>query len=174
MNTSFLNGWPVEIDVTFRLLLAYFLGGIIGWDREREGQSAGLRTHMLVAAGSAAFTMVFIFGFIGLGTSSDPGRAASQIITGIGFLGAGVIWQNQSRIRGITTAADIWVVAAIGMLSGVGMWYLAILLAVLVFLTLRFIKPSGRALQAKHQRKEQTQLPSTSDLEAEEQNDLLT
>lgn len=167
MNTSFLNGWPVEIDVTFRLLLAYGLGGIIGWDRERDGQPAGLRTHMLVAMGSAAFTMAFIFGFTGTGTSNDPGRAASQIITGIGFLGAGVIWRNKSRVRGITTAADIWVVAAVGMLSGAGMWYLASLLSILVFGTLRFLRPAGRALQAKHRQKSQSETGDTAEPEAE-------
>ena len=67
MNTNFLNGWPVEVDVTFRLLLAYVLGGIVGWDRERDGQPAGLRTHMMVATGSAGFTLLFIFGFAGVG-----------------------------------------------------------------------------------------------------------
>ncbi len=153
VNTHFLSGWPVEVDVTFRLLLAYSLGGIIGWDRERDGQAAGLRTHMMVAVGSAGFTLVFIFGFVGVGTSSDPGRAASQIITGVGFLGAGVIWRSQTRVRGITTAADIWVVAAIGMMAGTGMWYLAIFVAVLVFVTLRFLKPTDQILRDKKARK---------------------
>ncbi len=154
MNTQFLNGWPIEINVTFRLLLAYLLGGIIGWDREKEGQPAGLRTHMLVAAGSAAFTLVFIFGFNGVGSSLDAARSTSQIITGIGFLGAGVIWRNRNRVRGVTTAADIWAVAAIGMLSAVGMWYLAGLLTFLVFITLRFIRPSGVARRLKKKRKQ--------------------
>jgi putative Mg2+ transporter-C (MgtC) family protein len=156
VNTNFLSGWPIELDLTFRLLLAYILGGIIGWDREKEGQPAGLRTHLLVASGAASFTMVFIFGFSGIGTSYDPGRAASQIITGIGFLGAGVIWRNRNRVRGITTAADIWVVAAIGMLAGVGMWFLAALLALLSFLTLRLLKPSGPDHQARQLRRQQT------------------
>ena len=168
MNTSFLNGWPVEVDVTFRLLLAYILGGIIGWDRERDGQPAGLRTHMLVAAGSAAFTMLFIFGFTNLGTGSDPARAASQIITGIGFLGAGVIWQHKSEVRGITTAADIWVVAAIGMLAGVGIWYLATLLSVLVFFTLRFLKPTSKALQARRQRRDQIRKSANAEAKIDE------
>jgi putative Mg2+ transporter-C (MgtC) family protein len=142
MNTNFLNGWPIEVEITFRLLLAYALGGIIGWDRERDGQVAGLRTHMVVAVGSAGFTLLFIFGFVGVGTSTDAARAASQIITGIGFLGAGAIWRNDDRVRGITTAADIWAVAAIGMMAAAGMWYLACLLTFLIFLTLRFLKPT--------------------------------
>lgn len=153
MNTNFLNGWPVEVDLTFRLLLAYALGGIIGWDREREGQPAGLRTHMMVASGSAGFTLLFIFGFVGIGTSLDAARSASQIITGIGFLGAGAIWRSHNRVRGITTAADIWAVAAIGMMAGVGMWYLAGLLTVLVFISLRFLKPTGAALRQKRRHK---------------------
>lgn len=154
MNTNFLNGWPVEVDVTFRLLLAYVLGGIVGWDRERDGQPAGLRTHMMVATGSAGFTLLFIFGFAGVGTSLDAARAASQIITGIGFLGAGAIWRSRTRVRGITTAADIWAVAAIGMMAGTGMWYLAGLLTLLVFVTLRFLRPGGESLRQKRERRQ--------------------
>ncbi|HEX2914613.1 MAG TPA: MgtC/SapB family protein [Chloroflexia bacterium] len=155
MNTDFLNGLPIEVEVTFRLLLAYVLGGLIGWDRERDGQPAGLRTHMLVSVGAAGFTLLFIYGFKGVGTSTDAARAASQIITGIGFLGAGAIWRSRTRVRGVTTAADIWVVASIGMLAAAGLWYLSILLSVLVFFTLRYLKPNGTALEKKHLRKRQ-------------------
>ncbi|MEI6046168.1 MAG: MgtC/SapB family protein [Chloroflexota bacterium] len=173
MNMSFLNGWPVEIDLTLRLLLAYFLGGIIGWDRERDGQAAGLRTHMVVAAGSAGFTLLFIFGFVGVGTGTDAARAASQIITGIGFLGAGAIWRTHSRVRGLTTAADLWAVAAIGMMAAVGMWYLACLLTFLIFITLRFVRPTEEALRARLLRKRKSSEISsvaTSPMKAEKDN----
>lgn len=156
MNTNFLNGLPVEIDVTFRILLAYLLGGLIGWERENAGQPAGLRTHLLVATGSCGFTLVFIYGFVGLGTTSDVARSASQIVVGIGFLGAGSIWRNRDRVRGITTAADIWVMAAIGMMAGAGMWYLALLLTVLGFFTLRILRnvvPVERRKQVRRERR---------------------
>lgn len=153
MNTHFLAGWPTEIDVTFRLLLAYLGGALIGWDRERDGQPAGLRTHVLVAIGAASFTLAFIFGFAGLSTNPDVGRAASQIVVGVGFLGAGTIWLSRGRVRGLTTAASIWVTAAIGLVAGVGMWYLTLLLAVITFFTLHFLRPHGTALQAKQRRK---------------------
>ena len=160
MDTAFLNGWPPEVDITFRLLLAYLLGGVVGWEREANGQVAGLRTHLLVACGSASFTLLFIFGFKGLSTNFDVGRAASQIIVGIGFLGAGVIWQKSSRVpqrHGLTTAADIWVVAAIGMAAGTGMWYVAMLLTFLTYMTLHFLRSVevGIALR-KHKKQQQT------------------
>ena len=152
MNTYFLQDLPVEVDVTFRLLLAFVLGSLVGWDRERDGQAAGLRTHILVSTGSAGFTLAFVYGFNNVGTVNDAARSASQIITGIGFLGAGVIWRSRTRVRGVTTAADIWVVSAIGLLAGAGTWYVASLLAFLVFITLRFLKPKGPALKVKKER----------------------
>ena len=103
-------------DMLIRLLLATFFTGLIGFEREATGKSAGLRTHAMVGFGSAMFTVVSIAGF----DEGDPGRVAAQIVTGIGFLGAGAIWRSQERVRGLTTAAGLWAAAAIGMSMGAG------------------------------------------------------
>lgn len=100
-----------------RLLLATFLTGLIGFEREATGKSAGLRTHAMVGFGAALFTLVSMAGF----SAGDPGRVAAQIVTGIGFLGAGAIWRSEDRVRGLTTAAGLWAAAAIGMGIGAGL-----------------------------------------------------
>ena len=100
-----------------RLLLATFLTGLIGFEREATGKSAGLRTHAMVGFGAALFTLVSMAGF----SEGDPGRVAAQIVTGIGFLGAGAIWRSENRVRGLTTAAGLWAAAAIGMGIGAGL-----------------------------------------------------
>jgi len=118
-------GWG---DTLVRLVVAAALGGAIGLERELDEKAAGLRTHMLVSVGSALFTMVGAYGFhdflVGGGNivRADPARIAAQIVTGIGFLGAGVIFRQGFTIRGLTTAASLWVVAAVGMASGAGFW----------------------------------------------------
>lgn len=121
-----------------KLLLAGVLGGIIGVEREAHGRPAGLRTHILVCLGSAMFTLVSISYS---GEHSDPSRIASQIVSGIGFLGAGTILRQGSIIRGLTTAASLWTTAAIGMAVGAGgnLLYLAIVASVIVFATLSVI-----------------------------------
>jgi putative Mg2+ transporter-C (MgtC) family protein len=106
-----------EIEMGLRLLLAVALGGIIGYQRERSGKEAGLRTHILISTGAALFTIVSIYGFPG----SDPSRIAAGIVTGIGFIGAGVILHRTGgEVIGLTTAATIWSVAAIGLAAGAG------------------------------------------------------
>src|SRR5690349_20955009 len=127
-----------------RVVLAFVLGGLIGYEREMIERPAGLRTHMLVAAGSAVFTIASVYGFVGEGTVRDPARVAEQIVTGVGFLGAGTIWRTSSTVRGLTTAASIWVVAAIGMLAGGGMYLLAIFTTLCGFATLRWGRPPSR------------------------------
>lgn len=133
-------GWVnlQELEMTGRVALAMLAGAIPGLEREFHGAPAGLRTHMLVAGGSACFTLVSVFGF---GDQADPSRVAAQIVSGIGFIGAGTIWLKQMGPGGLTTAASIWMVAAIGMLLGAGMYWLAISSSVLVFLTLRVLRP---------------------------------
>jgi putative Mg2+ transporter-C (MgtC) family protein len=131
-----------EIDyITIgRVFLAFILGGLVGFERERVQRPAGLRTHMLVAAGSACFTVASIYGFQGLGANSDPARLAAQIITGIGFLGAGAIFRTGDTVRGITTASSIWVTASIGILIGAGMIYLALFTTVMTWFVLYVVK----------------------------------
>ncbi|MGZ5384051.1 MAG: MgtC/SapB family protein [Acidimicrobiia bacterium] len=104
-------------DMAVRLLLATVLTGLIGFEREATGKAAGLRTHAMVGFGAALFTIVSIAGF----NEGDPARVAAQIVTGIGFLGAGAIWRSEDRVRGLTTAAGLWAVAAIGMGIGSGL-----------------------------------------------------
>jgi putative Mg2+ transporter-C (MgtC) family protein len=129
-------------DALLRLVLAGALGGAIGFERELREREAGLRTHMLVSVGAALFTVVSAYGFtsfIESGTSTvrtDPTRIAAQIVTGIGFLGAGAIIRMGLSVRGLTTAASLWVVAAIGMAAGAGYWEAALITTGLVLLFL--------------------------------------
>ena len=123
-----------------RVLLAFILGGVVGFERERDRRPAGLRTHMLVSAGAACFTVASIYGFGDLGTVRDPARLAAQIVTGIGFLGAGTIFTTGGTVRGLTTASSIWITAAIGILAGVGMFSIAVFATALTWFTLQVVK----------------------------------
>jgi putative Mg2+ transporter-C (MgtC) family protein len=130
-------GWA---EVLLRLFVAAALGGLIGLERELRERQAGLRTHLLVCVGSALFTLVSAYGFSDWGVRVDPTRIAAQIVTGIGFLGAGAIIRQGLSVRGLTTAATLWLVAAIGMAVGAGYWegaVIATLGAVLVLGPLR-------------------------------------
>ena len=116
-------------EFLIRMLLASLLGGVVGLERDIHGRAAGLRTHLLVSLGAAVFTILSEFISKNAGTSgfpSDPGRIAAQIVTGIGFLGAGVIIKEGVNVRGLTTAACLWTVAAIGMAAGSGYYEIAI------------------------------------------------
>jgi putative Mg2+ transporter-C (MgtC) family protein len=124
----------LQIDLFIRLLVAAVLGAAIGVEREAREQPAGIRTHLLVAVGSAAFTVLSIFAFQAPG--SDPSRVAAQIVTGIGFLGAGAILKFGVNVRGLTTAASLWAVAAVGMAAGAGAWGVALGTTVIVILSL--------------------------------------
>lgn len=138
------------------LLLAFVLSAVIGAERQRQLKSAGLRTHTLVGLGAAVFTLVSAYGFAPLpgmdaGPSGmvqvDPSRIAAQIVSGIGFLGAGVIFVRQNIVNGLTTAASIWVTASIGMASGAGMPALAVLGTVLYLTTTTVLSRLGRRIR---------------------------
>lgn len=140
-------GIHLELEMVWRLLLASILGGAIGLEREVHGRPAGFRTHLLVSLGSALFVLTSIrfyqmYGnFDGIGpVGVDPGRVAAQVVTGIGFLGAGAIIREKASIRGLTTAACLWVVAAIGVACGVGLFSMALLVTLLSLLSLLFLK----------------------------------
>ncbi len=144
-------------DEILRLGLAALLGGIIGIEREFREREAGLRTHMLVAVGAALFTVVSAFGFrdvLGSGSGAfvrlDPSRISAQIVSGIGFLGAGAIIRQGLSIRGLTTAATLWAVAAIGMASGAGSYAAAVITTVLVLIMLWPLRLVGRLLDRDH------------------------
>src|SRR5258708_181262 len=89
-------GLPLDIEMMLRILMGFVLGAVIGYERESTQRPAGLRTHMLVAAGAAVFTVVSVYAFAGQGTVRDPGRVAAQVVTGVGFLGAGTIWRTSN------------------------------------------------------------------------------
>lgn len=120
-----------ELELLVRVVPAIILSAVLGWQRQRLGKWAGIRTYALVGGGSALFTVLSMEAF-----GSDPARIASNIVTGIGFLGAGTILHKENRVEGLTTAAGLWMVAAIGMAVGVEYYVLAAavcLLALLIF-----------------------------------------
>ena len=116
----------LQLDLAFRIAIAFLLGAAVGFERERASKAAGLRTHMLVAGGAAIFTVASAYLFDDMGPPRDPARVAAQIVTGIGFLGAGAIIRSGGGVSGLTTAATIWVAAGVGMLTGVGAYSLAV------------------------------------------------
>jgi putative Mg2+ transporter-C (MgtC) family protein len=126
-------GWPA---VLLRLFVAAALGGAIGLERELRERQAGLRTHLVVSVGAALFTLVSAYGFADFGSRVDPTRIAAQIVSGIGFLGAGAIIRQGLSVRGLTTAASLWLVAAIGMAAGAGYWEGALIATLGALLTL--------------------------------------
>jgi putative Mg2+ transporter-C (MgtC) family protein len=132
---------PQDIEMMARVLLGFLLGGVLGYERERIGRPAGLRTHMLVCAGSTCFTLAGLFGLAAdASPNRDPMRIAAQIVSGVGFLGAGTIWRTPSTVRGLTTAASIWMVAAIGMLVGMGLYPVAVFTTIVGYVVLQFFR----------------------------------
>jgi putative Mg2+ transporter-C (MgtC) family protein len=122
--------------VLLRLFVAAALGGAIGLERELRERQAGLRTHLVVSVGAALFTLVSAYGFDSFDGKVDPTRIAAQIVSGIGFLGAGAIIRQGLSVRGLTTAASLWLVAAIGMAAGAGYWDGALIATLGALLTL--------------------------------------
>jgi putative Mg2+ transporter-C (MgtC) family protein len=127
-----------QVDISARLVLAAVLGALVGLEREIHAHPAGMRTHLLVSVGSALFTVLSIYGFTSGsgGENVDPTRIAAQIVTGIGFLGAGAIIQYGTSIRGLTTAGSLWAMAAIGMAAGAGQAVIAIVAWAIVLFSL--------------------------------------
>jgi putative Mg2+ transporter-C (MgtC) family protein len=129
---------PIDLaaDSAFalRLLLAAVLGALVGLEREIHDHPAGMRTHLLVSLGSAGFTVLSIAAFPAPG--ADPARIAAQIVSGVGFLGAGAILKEGATIRGLTTAASLWAVAAVGMAAGAGAWVVAVTITAIAIVSL--------------------------------------
>ena len=136
-----------QLELTVRLVVALLLGAMIGWERELQRMPAGFRTHALVALGSAIFTVISAYAFTGPG--SDPTRIAAQIVSGIGFLGGGAILHYGGTVRGLTTAASLWSVAAVGMAAGAGMYVVAALGTVLVIIGLEVFQRIERMLKRR-------------------------
>ena len=129
--------------MVIRLLVATALGALIGFEREYHAKEAGVRTHLLVAVGSCLFMILSAYGFDAFlnqdHVSFDPSRIASQVVTGIGFIGAGTIILQKQMVRGLTTAAGVWVTAAIGLACGAGMYVIACITTVIVLTSLGLI-----------------------------------
>ena len=137
-------------EVVMRLFVALLLGSVVGFERESDEQPAGLRTNALVSLGCALFTIISAYGFLGFTNLThiqiDPTRIASYIVAGIGFLGGGTIFvqRDPQRVKGLTTAAAIWVVAAIGMACGIGMLWEAALATIIALIVLLVFKLATR------------------------------
>jgi putative Mg2+ transporter-C (MgtC) family protein len=134
-----------DTELVQRLLLAGVIGGLLGAERELHRKAAGFRTHILIALGCAIFTIVSI----GLAPGSDPGRIAAQIVTGIGFLGAGAILHTREHVQGVTTAATVWVNAALGMAAGAGLYDLAMIAAGITLAVLLVLSPIEAAIEMR-------------------------
>lgn len=126
-----------QLELAARLAIALALGAVIGFEREMDRQPAGFRTHALVALGAALFTVISAYGF---GSGAVPTMIAAQVVTGIGFIGAGTILHHRGSIRGLTTAASLWSVAAVGMAAGAGMLVLAAVGTVLIVVVLAVLE----------------------------------
>lgn len=124
----------MQFELGLRLTVGLVLGALIGFERELHRQPAGFRTHSLVSLGAALFTIISAYGFTG--STVDPTRIAAQIVSGIGFIGAGTILQHRGNIRGLTTAASLWAVAAIGTAAGAGLLTMAVIGTVLILVVL--------------------------------------
>ena len=137
-------------EIAARLILALVLGGLVGIERESMGRPAGFRTHILVSTGSALIMIVSAYAFID--RAGDPARLAAQVVSGIGFLGAGTIMREGANVRGLTTAASLWTVAGLGLTVGAGFYFAAILGTILVVLTLVVLNQlEWKFINAKHE-----------------------
>ena len=125
-----------EIRLFLQVLLAGFLGALVGIERGYIGKEAGMRTFALTSIGACVFTILSRHGFLGVGGSVDPSRIAAGIVVGIGFLGAGVIVLRHSHVEGLTTASAIWSTGALGMAVGCGYYYLALITTLLMIIIL--------------------------------------
>ncbi|HPB97698.1 MAG TPA: MgtC/SapB family protein [Polyangiaceae bacterium] len=141
-------------EVTLRLAAATILGGAIGFERERRDRAAGLRTHALVSVGAALAMIVSTYGFplppAGSSGSLDPSRIAAQVVSGVGFLGAGVIIFRDNTVRGLTTAVTVWAVAGVGLAAGGGLYVAALVGTAFMLLVQAGLKPIERKIFAKY------------------------
>jgi putative Mg2+ transporter-C (MgtC) family protein len=143
LNIELLGEVPFYVGMGIQTITALALGGLVGFDREKKSKAAGLKTHMLICLGAMIFTSMGIMAAVIFGGTADPNRIAAQIVSGIGFLGAGAIIKNagSSDVVGLTSAATIWLVAAIGYTVGIGYAFSAIAFTVTVFIVLTAIGP---------------------------------
>jgi putative Mg2+ transporter-C (MgtC) family protein len=141
-----MNQPITEIDIIIRICLAFVAGGIIGFERSSRRQVAGLRTHILIAVGASSLMLLSIWLPHQFFNGGDPGRIAAQVVAGMGFLGAGAIIRLGSDVKGLTTAASLWVVAAIGMTIGAGMYVAAGVAGIITLATLVLLNKVERKI----------------------------
>jgi len=133
---------PVETEMLIKLVVSAVLGLLIGFEREVHRKPAGMRTHSLVCIGSTLFTIISI-NVIG----GEPSRIAAGIVTGIGFLGAGIIFRSESKLKGITTAAELWVLASIGLAVGIGFYFAALvttLIVIFILIPMKYVEKEAK------------------------------
>lgn len=150
---DFFHTEPSFVSICLRLLCAMLVGLIIGTEREYTHRPAGMRTHILVALGACVVSLtgeILYSSYAALGSSPDPARLSAQVITGVGFLGAGTIMREGTSVRGLTTAASLWAVACLGIACGFGYYAVALAGMVLIFLTLTVFELFQRRLMRHH------------------------
>jgi len=143
-------------EIALRLFVALLLGGLVGFERESHNRPAGFRTHILVCAGAALIMMLSAYGFTDMAGNRymvDPSRIAAQVVTGVGFLGAGTILQQRGSIRGLTTAASIWVVSGIGLAAGIGFYAGAVMTTFVVLVSLLLLGRIEKAILSQRRLK---------------------
>jgi len=145
----------LDLTAIAQLTLASVLGGIVGVERELNGHPAGLRTNIMIASSACLFTILSIKAFPLTGNAQDTGRVAAQIVTGVGFLGAGAVIQTKRAVHGLTTAATIWMVAAVGMASATSLYSLGIVTTLMTTLILTLLRPFSAWLAAKAEVRQQ-------------------
>ncbi|MGX9708072.1 putative Mg2+ transporter-C (MgtC) family protein [Laceyella tengchongensis] len=140
-------------DIAWRLFMAGLLGGLVGWERERHNHPAGFRTHILVSLGSALIMLISIYGFTDYMDEEqvrfDPARLSAQVVSGIGFLGAGTILRHRASVSGLTTAASLWVVSGVGLAVGAGFMFGAVLTTVFALVSLELLTRMEKILIRK-------------------------
>jgi len=141
--------WAFNWMIFYKLILAAIMGGIVGAERELNGHPAGLRTNILIAVSSCLFTILSINAFPITGVAQDSARVAAQIVTGVGFLGAGAVIQTKKVVHGLTTAATIWMVAAVGMAVGTDLYLLGVATTILTTGVLVLLGPLSTWMAAK-------------------------
>lgn len=143
------------VNAAFKLILSMLLGGLVGWERKQKGQVAGVRTFALISMGACLAMLLSIYVpqvYLGL-KNGDPGRIAAQVVTGVGFLGGGAMIQQRGSVRGLTTAAGIWVVANIGLAVGFGMYAISLFATALILVILSYIEKWEEKANIGHQSK---------------------
>ncbi|MBO5909322.1 MAG: MgtC/SapB family protein [Clostridia bacterium] len=140
------------IDIALRLLIASILGGVIGLERAGSNHDAGIRTHLMVCLGAAG--VMTVGDIMSTNFSTDPARIGAQVVSGIGFLGAGCILVNGNRIKGLTTAAGLWTTACVGLASGLGYYFIAGIMTAVMLIAMFALRPIANRLKKKGQKKD--------------------